>query len=84
MIPRLLYLMLSLLPSSWGSLHLPRFFGDGMVLQQAPKRANVYGRTDDQEQAVLVQLVCKSGTVGQYQGNPVRQNLVMFHLKLST
>ena len=49
-----------LIPASLG-LTLPRFFGDGMVLQSEPASAQIWGSYDGGKALVQVSVVCQSG-----------------------
>ena len=49
-----------LIPASLG-LTLPRFFGDGMVLQSEPASAQIWGSYDGGKAPVQVSVVCQSG-----------------------
>ena len=64
-------LALLLSASANGALHVPMFFSDGMVLQQGPQMAQVYGTTDAPDSPVFAQLTCASGNQGQFQGDIV-------------
>ena len=66
---KLVYILLVLTTSSChGAFDLPMFFSNGMVLQQAPQLAQVYGTTDDTDNPVTALINCVSGTTGQYEG----------------
>ena len=69
-------LSLSLALASLGLSHaaiiLPTFFTDGMVLQQEPQTAQVWGTTDDTANPVAILMTCVSGYTGNYDGIIVR------------
>ena len=59
--------LLALVANIASGLRLPQFFGNGMVLQKAPERAQVWGWLEGAQGAVSAQIQCNSGeptTVG--------------------
>jgi sialate O-acetylesterase len=64
----LLLVTLVVAPSAQGVLTLPKIFGSGMVLQQEPQQAHIWGTTDDLATEVTSYLFCQSGFTDVYQG----------------
>lgn len=46
---------------------LPSFIADGMVLQQEPQKAQIWGSTDDTKSAMKVTLKCVKGYSGSFE-----------------
>ena len=59
-----------LIPASLG-LTLPRFFGDGMVLQSEPASAQIWGSYVGGKAPVQVSVVCQSGVEFQQDAEQV-------------
>ena len=57
---------LGLLASANGAIQLPSYFGNGMVLQQEPETAHIWGTTDDTTNELTALLTCVGGTTGEY------------------
>ena len=65
------FVVLALISLNNAAIQLPSYFGNGMVLQQEPMTAHVWGTTDDADSAVSILLNCIGGTAGQYDGDLV-------------
>ena len=65
------FVFVALISLNNAAIQLPSYFGNGMVLQQEPMTAHVWGTTDDADSAVSILLNCIGGTAGQYDGDLV-------------
>ena len=72
MAPSPIYLILALsISPAFGVIQVPSYFGNGMVLQQEPQTAHVWGTTDDTESDISILLTCQGGTIGEFLGQLV-------------
>ena len=59
MMPLKTFFVLALLGhASFGAIQLPKVFKNGMVLQQEPLQANIFGTTDDAANGITVDIQC--------------------------
>ena len=77
-----IYLFLALsISSGFGAIQLPSYFGNGMVLQQQPQTAHVWGTTDDTESEISILMTCLGGTIGEFGGQLVNHHTMVQLLK---